>query len=204
MADWKRTAAIGGGLAAVAGIMGAIFVAREKRVERPDYAVAENDGAIEIRDYPDLIVAQSTEPGEREAALGTGFRRLADYIFAKRRGATDADSRKIAMTAPVLSDRTDTGTWRTRFIMPSRYTLATLPSPSRGVETTTLPARRVAAIRFSGTAGDTALHAYERNLRQWLSERGFQSAGPAEYAFYNSPFVPGPLRRNEVLIPIGR
>lgn len=204
MADWKRTAAIGGGLAALAGIAGAIFVAHDKQVERPDYTTVESDDAIEIRDYPDLIVAQTTAPGERKTALGAGFRRLADYIFAKRRGGAVSDYQKIAMTAPVLSDRSEGATWRTRFIMPARYTLATLPQPAREVETTTLRARRVAAIRFSGMGSDAALEAHEHELRQWLSEHGFRPAGPAEYAFYDAPFVPGPLRRNEVLIPIER
>jgi hypothetical protein len=36
---------------------------------------------------------------------------------------------KIAMTAPVTQQGSD-NTWRVRFIMPSRYTMETLPKPN--------------------------------------------------------------------------
>ena len=75
-------------------------------------------------------------------------------------------------------------------------------TPGPEVATATLPARRVAAIAFAGRASDTDLHDRERDLRDWLLARGERPTGPAEYAFYNSPFIPGPLRRNEVLLPI--
>ena len=86
--------------------------------------------------------------------------------------------------------------------MPVRYTLESLPEPAAGVAITTIPARRLAAIRFSGTAGDEALADHERQLRVWLAQHGYKADGPAEYAFYNSPFVAPPLRHNEVLVPV--
>ena len=205
MARLGRIAAIGGGLIALAGASTALLAYREKSVEKPDYATIDLDDAIEVRDYPALLIAETVAPGDRLSALNEGFRKLADYIFAKRRGpAADADqaSEKIAMTAPVLSDRNDMGQWRTRFAMPAKYTAETLPTPDGGVRIATLPARRVAAIRFAGSAGDDALADHERKLRVWLAQHGYKADGPAEYAFYNSPFVAPPLRHNEVLVPV--
>ncbi|KPQ31561.1 MAG: SOUL heme-binding protein, partial [Porphyrobacter sp. HL-46] len=49
-------------------------------------------------------------------------------------------------------------------------------------------------------AGDLA--AREAQLRAWLAEQGIAPTGKAEFAFYDAPMVPGPLRRNEVLIPV--
>ncbi len=198
MAEVKRNrlvtgALIGGGLAAVAGA----FLIREKLAERPDYAVEVADGAYQIRSYPPLLVAETVKRGARYDALNDGFRTLADYIFAKSRSG-----KKIAMTAPVLSDREGGNDWRVRFVMPAAYTADTLPPPSPGVEIEQLPARRVAAIRFSGLARDTQLEANERKLRTWLEGRGETRTSHAEYAFYDAPFVPGPLRRNEVLIAL--
>ncbi len=40
----------------------------------------------------------------------------------------DAGSEKIAMTAPVSQERTG-GQWRIAFVMPSEYTMDTLPEP---------------------------------------------------------------------------
>jgi hypothetical protein len=39
-------------------------------------------------------------------------------------------------------------------------------------------------------------------LETWIAQQGLKRAGEPEYAFYDAPMVPGPLRRNEVLIPI--
>ena len=86
--------------------------------------------------------------------------------------------------------------------MPARYSRATLPPPGPGVVLTELPARTIAAVRFAGRAGDALLARQEEALRGWLRARGRAAAGPSEHAFYNSPMIPGPLRRNEVLIAL--
>lgn len=187
----------GVGLALLGGA--AAYIVHEKSVEKPTFIVEQEDGAFSVRRYPPLLVAQTVSTGERLKALNTGFNRLAGFIFAKDR--PDGDRRKIAMTAPVLSDRVDGG-WRTRFVMPDDFTPATLPRPGNEVAIDALPGRRVAAIRFSGMAADNSLAVHERRLRDWLAARGLTASGPADYAFYNSPFVPGPLRRNEVLVPL--
>ena len=44
--------------------------------------------------------------------------------------------------------------------------------------------------------------AQEDRLRGWLAKRGVKSNGEPEYAFYNSPMIPGPLRRNEVWLAL--
>lgn len=204
MARLGRIAAIGGGLAALAGATTALLAYREKAVEKPKYTPVETDDAIEVRDYPALIVAETVMPGDRLTALNEGFKRLTDYVFGTSRGTGDGARQKIAMTAPVLSDRDARGHWRTRFVMPARYTLDALPQPDDDVALTALPARRMAAIRFSGSGGDEALADHERTLRVWLAQHGYIADGAAEHAFYNSPFVAPPLRHNEVLVPLAR
>lgn len=196
MAKWGRWAAAGGALV-VAGAAYAVFVRKEKASEQPPYRIVERDGAIEIRDYPELLVAETDAPGTRRAALDRGFGALADYIFAKRRGGE-----KIAMTAPVLSAPIGPSGWRTRFVMPAEYRPATLPPPDPGVAIQLLPARRVAAIRFNGKPDDAVLARREADLRAWLKARGFAADGAVEHAFYNSPFVPAAMRRNEVLVAL--
>jgi hypothetical protein len=37
-----------------------------------------------------------------------------------------------------------------------------------------------------------------------MAERDLEAAGEPIYAYYNDPFTPGFLRRNEVMIPIQR
>ncbi|MBR0551909.1 SOUL family heme-binding protein [Stakelama marina] len=190
-------ALLGAGVAAVAGI-GGYLVARERSVEQPSYRTRDKDKAIEIRDYPELLVAETTVTGAREQSLRQGFRRLASYIFAK-----DRDGDKIAMTAPVLSDNhDDSRRWRTRFIMPAKLRRGSVPPTDADVQFERIPARRVAAIRFNGKPTDELLRDKERELRSWLAMKGYIPVGPVEHAYYNSPMVPARLRRNEVLLPL--
>jgi hypothetical protein len=181
--------------AAIAG--GAAWLyARERTVEKPDYETIEHDGMFSVRRYKRLIVAQTLRDGDRMTALKSGFGVLADYIFAESRGGEE-----IAMTAPVLADARGVN-WRIRFVMPTKWTRATLPPTGPDVTIDEVPARTVAAIRFAGRPGDAEMIAHEAELRHWMRKRGWAASGEAEHAFYNSPIMPAPLRRNEVLVAI--
>lgn len=193
--------ALATGLTALAGATG--YYLFERNSEQPRYRRVDADGNFEVRDYPALLVAETGAQGQRAEALNRGFRNLADYIFAKRRGDGDSGE-KIAMTAPVLQDGSAGSQWRTRFVMPAKFDRATLPRPAEGVAISETAPRRVIAIRFSGRADDRLLDAKEAELRAWAAERQLKITGEPEYAFYNSPFVPPMLRRNEVLLPVAK
>lgn len=131
------------------------------------------------------------------------------------------EAQPIAMTAPVLqqslpstSSTTEVSgsekrsgleeeAWVIGFIMPSASSIEQLPVPAGDeVRLSEIPARRLAAIRFSGSTPDAVLFERERELRAWLNERGLGGSGAAIFAYYNDPFTPGFLRRNEVLLEI--
>lgn len=183
----------------IAAIGAAAVYAQSRNTEEPEFALARAEGDFELRDYPALVVAEVTSTGDRRRASGASFRRLAAYIFAQDR---PQGGESIAMTAPVLQQETEAGRWQMRFVMPAKYTLATLPPAPADIALTEVPARRMAAIRFAGNGGASDLAAHEAQLRQWLNGQGIAPVGEAEYAFYDAPMVPGPLRRNEVLIPV--
>ena len=199
--------------AAVAGaalIGGALYIMQERKTEEPDYRAIRTDGDFQIRDYPSITVAETIVQGARKAALSAGFGIIADYLFAKSRpGET------IAMTVPVMQDSGDPmasdpplfddeleGAWRTRFVMPAGRTVSDLPAPPASIDLVDLPPRRVAVVSFSGWADDRMLAEAEDRLRGWLARNGEKSEAEPEYAFYNSPVIPGPLRRNEVWLPL--
>lgn len=201
---------VGMGALSLAGAVG--YYLYERNTEQPNYRLILKDGPFEVRQYPRMLVAETITTGSRDEALNRGFRKLADYIFAKSRGGEKIsmtapviqDREKISMTAPVLQDQAaEQDGWRTRFVMPASYTRETLPRPPIGVSIRETPGRRLAVVRFSGRADDSAIAAQESELRRWILAHDLQSDGPAEYAFYNSPFIPSFLRRNEILIPAG-
>jgi DNA gyrase inhibitor GyrI len=191
-----RWIAAGAGLAAVGA---AAAYAQYRQTEQPAFTLVRADGDFELRDYPALVVAEVSNAGSRERASGASFRRLAAYIFAQDR---PEGGEKIAMTAPVLQDEPRPGQWRMRFVMPSHYTLDTLPPAPADITLTQMPARRMAGLRFSGNASDRELALMEARLRDWIATQRLMPAGEAEFAFYDAPMIPGPLRRNEVLIPV--
>jgi DNA gyrase inhibitor GyrI len=184
---------------ALSAVGAAAVYAQYRQTEQPEFALVRADQDFELRDYPSLVVAEVSHSGSRERASGASFRRLAAYIFAQDR---PAGGDKIAMTSPVLQDETAPGEWRMRFVMPSKYTLETLPPAPADIALNQMPARRMAAIRFSGNGGAGDLALMEARLRDWMMVQGLMPAGEAEFAFYDAPMVPGPLRRNEVLIPV--
>ncbi|RST29735.1 heme-binding protein [Sphingomonas ginkgonis] len=205
-----RKAVIGGAAAAGAALLGAaaIYYFREKETPGPTYRVLRSEGELEIRSYPALTVAETVVQGPRKRALGEGFRRLADYIFAKSRAGE-----ALPMTVPVLQesaehdtpmffDDTAEGGWRVRFVMPDGRSEENLPDPPAEIELVLVAERRVGAIRFSGVASDDKLTVHEDLLRGWLTRLGEAPAAEPEYAFYNSPMIPPPLRRCEVLLPL--
>jgi len=198
------------GVAAGAALLGgaAFYYLREKSQDEPDYRALETDGDHQIRDYPPLTVAETVVTGSRQEALDEGHRILADYLSAKSRGG-DAipmmnpliqDSGDPMASDPPLFDDDLEGAWRSRLVMPAPRD--ELPDPPEGVELVEVPARKVAVVSFSGRWTDALLKEQEDRLRGWLATRGLRAGGEAEYAFYNSPMIPGPLRRNEVWLTL--
>lgn len=213
-ADAKTIGTAAAGVAGVAALAAGGWYLFEKLSEKPRHRTLEREGVFELRAYPALLVAETVVHDERVPALEEGFRLLADYIFAKSRGGEkismtapvlsdrEGANERVAMTAPVLSEEAEGGGWRTRFVMPAKYDRATLPPAPPGIAITVIPAREMAAVRFSGGSEDANLERQETRLRDWMAASGFEAAGAPEYAFYNSPYIPPFLRRNEVLIPV--
>lgn len=180
-------------------------------IETPRHTVLKSDGAIEVRAYEPMVVAEVTVSGDRGEAANRGFRPLANYIFgdnapkakiAMTAPVTQSRGEKIAMTAPVTQMR-EGASWQVRFVMPASYTMADLPKPNDpDVRLIEQPARRMAVLRFSGFAGETKLAEKERGLLSWMAARGLQLAGPVTYAFYDPPWTPPFMRRNEVMAPL--
>ena len=179
--------------------------------EEPAHETLVKDGKYEIRQYEPTIVAEVEISGDMRRAGNSGFRPLADYIFGNNTArskidmtapVTRARSEKIAMTAPVTRTMEDDA-WTVAFVMPSDWTMDTLPAPNNpDVSLREVPGEMIATVKFSGIGRERVFNQKEAALRAWLSEQGYQASGLARYAGYDAPWVPGPFRRNEVMIPV--
>jgi hypothetical protein len=184
--------------------------------EEPKYSLIEKDGAFEVRTYDSKLIAEVVLEGEMSDATSAGFRLLADYIFGNNTAPSGKSekismtapvtvenrSEKIAMTAPVAIQSEQKG-WRVWFVMPSHFTLATLPKPNNPlVVIKPIAAKRYAVVRFSGWVDEDKMQAKLKELSTWLAVKKLTSKGQPELARYNPPWTLPFLRRNEVMLEI--
>ncbi len=180
--------------------------------EEAKFSSVEKDRAFEIRDYEPCILAEVVVDGEFESAGNAAFGRLFRYIsgnnVSKEKIAMtapvsqEASSRKIAMTAPVGQKRSDSG-WEVSFMMPSSFTMESLPAPvDPTITLREVPARRMAAVTYSGGWSEAGYTKHKARLLDWIQTKGLQIVGEPVWARYDPPFQLWFLRRNEILIPV--
>jgi len=191
-------------------------------LEEPTFEILVKSADYELRSYRPMVVAEVLVQGDIAAAGKEGSRLIKDYIF--RKGANesvDAGQRvdeKISMTVPVTMEKTpqkismtvpvtmssNAGTgYRLHFVMPSKYTLQTLPKPmDPRVTLRAIPAQKVAALRFSKFSTEANIAAQIALLRNWMAQQGLTAVGEPQFARYDPPFVPPMLRRSEILIAV--
>jgi hypothetical protein len=190
-------------------IMGAIDA---MAIEEAKYEVIERDNKFEIRDYETHILAETVVQGNLEDAGSEAFKRLFRYISGDNRPgekvamtapvSQQPRGEKIKMTAPVGQQRLGK-IWAVSFMMPGSYTLETLPEPEDPkVSLRQVPARRMAAVRYSGFWSEKGYLRHKAELESWIDGMGLTIVGDPIWARYNPPFMPWFLRRNEILIPV--
>jgi hypothetical protein len=158
--------------------------------ETPDYKVLVPDGKFEVRDYPALTLVRT--------ASGDGdFMRLFRYIS----GGNEEDQ-KIAMTAPVLM-KDEGGKTGMSFIVPRDVAAGKVPVPTDAAVTMDdLPAGHFAVYRYSGGRSQANEEEALGKLRAWVDKRRLEVEGEPLFAYYDPPWIPTFLRRNEVMLRV--
>ncbi len=166
--------------------------------EKLPYTLVSTQGEIEIRHYPAYVLVQVKEDGDFESAGSRGFRPLFNYI-----AGFNANSQKIAMTAPVLQEPLAESTHAVSFVMPADFTLESLPAPSQlGVTIVPVAEHFAAAIKFSGSWNSQRFEGKGKELLVAVKNAGLETIGSIYWARFDPPFKPGFMKHNEVLIKI--
>ena len=181
----------------LAGVVGGVlFMTTRARATTPTpaYTVVTRDGAFEVRDYPALGLVSAPMAGGGDNGP---FMHLFRFI-----SGSNAAQEQVSMTTPVLMDRgTNTGTMS--FILPEEVARRGAPAPTDPTVTLgQLPARRVACLRFTGTRSAESEQTALAQLEAWVAARKLTITGAPTFAYYDPPWTPGPLRRNEVMLPV--
>jgi len=203
---------------------------KQSNIEKPKYEVITAEDDIEIRQYQPMIIAEVEVEGDRSQSASAGFRLVADFIFGNNKvdqsgsqkiamtapvqqqesqkiamtaPVQQQESQKIAMTAPVQQQALDKS-WLVSFVMPSEYTMESLPKPNNDrVTIKEVAGQKFAAIIFAGSSSKENLDEHEKQLRDYIERNKLESiSGPPKYAFYNPPWVLPFMRRNEVMIEL--
>jgi hypothetical protein len=180
--------------------------------EEAPYTVIKTDDIFELREYAPQVLAEIIVDADMEGAGNKAFRPLFRYISGdnKSRGkiamtapvSQEQTGDKISMTAPV-SQQSVHGKWAVSFMMPPSYTMENLPTPDDpNIKLRQVPARRVAAVRYSGFWSEKKYLRYKQELENWITANKLKVIGEPVWARYNPPFTLWFLRRNEILIPI--
>lgn len=188
--------------------------------KQPKYEVLEVLGeAIEVRRYAPRVAAQSiVKAASDREARERNFNILFRYISGQNDGGakvamtTPVENRvvadqgaKIAMTTPVDAEALGDNRYAMRFFLPRAYTAETAPQPlDRRAEIVTLPEETFAAIRFSGAWSEQLFVEKRGVLMDAVRVSSWHPVGQATTYFYDPPFTPPFLRRNEVAVKVER
>jgi hypothetical protein len=184
----------------------------KRTANEPPYEVLAEEGNIEVRQYGQMIVAETVVEGAYGQTGAPGFSRLAGYIFGKNRSKQKLSmtapvlqepvSEKISMTAPVLQEKRGSA-WVMAFVMPEGSRLETLPVPlDPAVTLRSVEGKKVGVISYAGLHSESNLRNYAGKLSEWLKKKGYRELSQPRAASYDPPWTIPFLRRNEVHIDI--
>jgi hypothetical protein len=126
-------------------------------------------------------------------------------------------SQKIAMTAPVALEPLATVStsntpvqalqgakrWRVHFVMPSSYTLNTLPKPNNtNVLLREVPTKTWAVLSYKGFNTEAGIQQRADELLAWLATQKIQTVGSPQLARYDPPWTLPMFRRNEIMVEV--
>ena len=185
------------GLIAIYFVFQSFIASNALKTEKQKYRLVLKDSTLEIRYYPEAIMATVYSDGTNyKGVASNGFRKLARFIFGG-----NEQGQSIAMTAPVRMNMSEKGS-EMSFVMPEKYNESNLPKPQdKSIRIHKSSPQYVAVINFGGYATDEKIASYKKELTEILEKRSIKIMGDYNFLGYNAPyqFV---ARTNEIIIPI--
>ncbi len=188
-------------------------------IEEPKYAAVKSYPEFELRRYEPFLVAETEVIGDFDEVGNQAFRILAAYIFGENKSNAKmemtapvnqrreaGEGEKMEMTAPVTQRSKGRGrsdTYVLSFVMPSGYSLESLPLPlDPRVLLREEPAKLMAVRSYSGRWTEANYRENESLLLAAVEKAGLKPVAAPVYARYNSPFSLWFLRRNETMVEV--
>ena len=179
------------------GLVGGSLLVVADRITRASYESAPyrvvwSDEEFEVRDYPALTVVETPMAADNRDG---SFARLFRFI-----DGGNAAGQKIAMTTPVFMAGDATNATMA-FVLPARFKPGEAPKPSDGAVTVReLPAGRFAVLRYSGGRNAQNEAKALARLKAWMEAATLAALSPPVIGYFDPPWTPTFLRRNEVML----
>ncbi len=159
------------------------------------YTILVKVKPFEIREYDQYLLATTATPVNPK--LDTGFNNVFNYISGENEAKT-----KISMTVPVVSYE-EKQQLITGFYVPSKYAKQTVPKPTNAAVSIQEVQRSLfGVVRFRGRWTEKSFQKQETKLLRYLEQNGYQIISQRYLFRYQPPFIPAPLRRNEIAFQI--
>jgi len=180
------------GIVAVLLITGCQF--SRSGYETASYSVKRKDNDFEVREYPTLLVVETPTVRASDGTDGS-FMRLFRYITG-----SNQQGQKIAMTTPVFMSEQEANPTMA-FVLPKDYQVSNAPLPKdANVKISEIKSGLFAVLRFEGGRSLKNEYAATARLNQWLEAQHLKSTGKPIFAYFDPPWTPPFLRRNEVMV----
>lgn len=162
--------------------------------ESAPYTVKRLDNNFEIRIYPKLIFAETPTDKAGDSNDGS-FMRLFRYITG-----SNEQNQKIPMTTPVFMAN-ESEQPMMAFVLPKDFNPSHVPAPKDSkVKIREIQAGEFAVLRFKGARSLEKESDSLTRLEEWLNNQHIKSVGNPMYAYFDPPWTPTFLRRNEVML----
>lgn len=192
-------------------------------IEEPAFKIVLKAEAFELRQYAPILIAETLVEGDMDEASNKGFRKIADYIFGNNRSNQSGNSGKIAMTAPVTiepqsekiamtapvtlsttgADLSKAKQWRVHFVMPSQYTMSSIPQPNNpDVKLKEVPGKLFAVHSYTGFNTMAKVQSKTDELLEWVQQKNFKPLGTPQLSRYDPPWTLPMFRRNEIMMEV--
>ena len=194
-------------------------------IEEPAYKVLTKEDSMEVREYAPFLIAETVVEGDMDQASNKGFRLIADFIFGNNQAPDTQAAGKIAMTAPVTLEpqsakiamtapvtmvpqnpgavMAEAKAWRVHFVMPSQYTMATIPKPKNSAVTLReVPTKVFAVHAYTGFNSLSNVQNKTGELMEWAAKKNMKPLGSPQLSRYDPPWTLPMFRRNEIMVEV--
>lgn len=155
------------------------------------YTVIKAENKFEVRRMNDYFVVKA----HIEERLGyEGFNACFSYIS----GENEA-SQRFSMTAPVLNRLEGTTMKDTAFVLLNQ---SSFPRPLNETMIEQVNSRLMVVIKFKGNINNAIIEKKTQQLVIYIQQQGYTVKDGPWLARYNPPFIPGFLKRNELVMEV--